>query len=205
MIFLAECIVAACLLLFIVINLDNLLRYNAGRSSAASTPEIEKRIATPLLLAGIGTVAFFAESFVYVILGYWGDLRALVSIMDIGTTGMGLLEYFGCSLMVLGYAIFIWSVLVRGKYATSWQMPEDHKLVNWGPYHYVRHPSYSAYFLMFTGFFLMWHNFLALIPLIAIPGYFLLTFREEEMLVAKFGERYIQYQKHVGRYLPKIQ
>lgn len=205
MISLAEGIVAACMLLFIVINLDNLLRYNPSRSAASSKPEIEKRIATPLLLAGIGTVAFFAESLLYLILGHWGDLQTLVSIMDIGTMRMSLLEYFGCSLMVLGYAIFIWSVLVRGRYATSWQMPEDHKLVNWGPYRYVRHPSYSAYFLMFTGFLLMWHNFLALIPLIAIPGYILLTFREEEMLVAKFGERYIEYQNHVGRYLPKLQ
>jgi len=204
MISLAEGIVAACIVLFIVINLDNLLRYNASRSAVSSKPEIEKRIATPLLLAGIGTVAFFVESFLYVILGYWEDMRALVSSVDIGTMQMGLMESFGASVMVLGYAIFIWSVLVRGRYATSWQMPEDHKLVNGGPYRYVRHPSYLAYFLMFTGFLLMWHNFLALIPLIAVPGYILLTFREEEMLVAKFGERYIQYQKYVGRYLPKI-
>ncbi len=204
MISLAECIVAACLALFTVINLDNLLRYNASRSAASSKPEVEKRIATPLLLAGIGTIAFFVESFLYVILGYWEDLRALVSSVDIGTMRIGLLDSFGSSVMVLGYAIFIWSVLVRGRYATSWQMLEDHKLVNWGPYRYVRHPSYLAYFLMFTGFLLLWHNFLALIPLIAVPGYILLTFREEEMLVAKFGERYIQYQKHVGRYLPKI-
>ena len=204
MISLDEGIVAACLVLFIVVSVDNLVRYNAGRSAASSKPEIEKRIATPLLLAGIGTVAFFVESFLYVILGYWEDLRALVGFVDIGTMRTGLIDHLGSSVMVLGYAIFIWSVLVRGRYATSWQMPEDHRLVNWGPYRYVRHPSYLAYFLMFAGFLLMWHNFLALIPLIAVPGYILLTFREEEMLVAKFGERYIQYQKHVGRYLPKI-
>ncbi len=204
MISLAGGIVASCLVLFITINLDNLLRYNPGRSAASSKPEIEKRIATPLLLAGIGTVAFFVESFLYVILGYWVDLRALVSSLDIGTAQIGLMDSFGSSVMVLGYAIFIWSVLVRGRYATSWQMPNDHKLVNWGPYHYVRHPSYLAYFLMFTGFLLMWQNSLALIPLIAVPGYILLTLREEEMLVARFGERYIEYQKHVGRYLPKI-
>jgi protein-S-isoprenylcysteine O-methyltransferase Ste14 len=197
-------IVASCLVLFTAINLDNLLRYTAGRSAASSKPEIEKRLATPLLLAGIGTVAFFVESFLYVILGYWANLRALVSSLDIGTGQIGLMDSFGSLVMVLGYAIFIWSVLVRGKYATSWQMPDDHKLVNWGPYRYVRHPSYLAYFLMFTGFLLMWGNFLALVPLVAVPGYVMLAFREEEMLVAKFGERYVQYRKHVGRYLPKI-
>jgi protein-S-isoprenylcysteine O-methyltransferase Ste14 len=204
MISLIESVVAACLALFIVVNLDNLLRYNAIRSSASSKPEIEKRIAAPLLLTGIGTVAFFVESFLYVIQDYWENLHVLVSSTDIGMIRVGLLQYVGAFVMVLGYVIFIWSVLVRGRYATSWQMPEDHRLVDRGPYRYVRHPSYLAYFLMFTGFLLMWGNFLALVPLVAVPGYVMLTFREEEMLVAKFGERYVQYRKHVGRYLPKI-
>jgi protein-S-isoprenylcysteine O-methyltransferase Ste14 len=61
-----------------------------------------------------------------------------------------------------------------------------------------------GYFLMFIGFILLWHNALALVPLIAIPGYVLIALREEEMLVAKFREEYVQYQKHVGRFLPKI-
>jgi protein-S-isoprenylcysteine O-methyltransferase Ste14 len=113
-------------------------------------------------------------------------------------------ELFGLLVMVLGYAIFIWSVLARGRYATSWQMPTDHKLVDWGPYRYVRHPSYLGYFLMFIGFVLLWHNALALVTLIAIPGYVLTTFREEEMLRVKFREEYVQYQKHVGRFLPKV-
>ena len=57
---------------------------------------------------------------------------------------------------------------------------------------------------MFIGFVLLLHNVLALVPLIAIPGYVLITLREEDMLVAKFREEYVQYQKHVGRFLPKV-
>jgi protein-S-isoprenylcysteine O-methyltransferase Ste14 len=117
---------------------------------------------------------------------------------------MDLLEPFGLLFMILGYAIFIWSLLARGQYATSWQMPANHKLVDWGPYRYVRHPSYLGYFLMFIGFLLLWQNLLTLVPLAAIPGYILITRTEEEMLVAKFGERYKEYQKNVGRFLPRI-
>lgn len=106
--------------------------------------------------------------------------------------------------MVLGYAIFIWSVIARGRYATSWQMPTDHKLVDWGPYRYARHPSYLGYFLMFMGFVLLWQNVLAIIPLVAIPAYVVITRREEEMLVAKFGKQYMQYQNNVGRFVPKL-
>ena len=114
------------------------------------------------------------------------------------------LEFFGLLVMVLGYGVFLWSVRARGRYTTSWQMPADHKLVDWGPYRYVRHPSYLGYFLMFIGLLFLWHNALALLPLIAIPGYVLITFREEEMLVAKFREEYLLYQRHTGRFLPKI-
>jgi protein-S-isoprenylcysteine O-methyltransferase Ste14 len=128
----------------------------------------------------------------------------LFAFLDFGPTRMRLLEPFGTSLMVLGYAIFIWSVVARGPYATSWQMPTDHKLVERGPYRHVRHPSYLGYFLMFIGFLLMWRNVIALIPLIAIPGYVLITRREDELLVAKFGEKYVQYKKRAGGFLPKM-
>jgi protein-S-isoprenylcysteine O-methyltransferase Ste14 len=201
MVSLASVLVAVCLFLFVSINLDNLLRYHAGFSAGSKRLEIEKSIAVPLLLAGVGTVAFFLESFLYVLLGFSYDLFPLPQYLVFQITQ---LEFFGLLVMVLGYAIFIWSVLARGRYATSWQMPADHKLVDWGPYRYVRHPSYLGYFLMFTGFVPLWHNALTLVPLIAIPGYVLITFREEEMLVAKFKKAYLLYQKNTGRFLPKI-
>jgi protein-S-isoprenylcysteine O-methyltransferase Ste14 len=197
-------IVAGCLLLFIVLNLDNLVRYHAGFSATSSRPEIHRRIAAPLFLAGIGTLAFFLESFLYVLLGFTKSLLPLFTFLGFGPMQTDLLDAFGLIVMVLGYAIFIWSLVARGQYATSWQMPVNHRLVDWGPYRYVRHPSYSGYFLMFIGFLLLWHNLLALASLVAIPSYVLITRTEEEMLVARFGERYRKYQKNVGRFLPKI-
>jgi protein-S-isoprenylcysteine O-methyltransferase Ste14 len=196
--------VAVCLFIFISVNLDNLLRYHAGFSAESESLQIEKPIAGPLLLAGAGTFAFFLESFIYVLIGLSNNLVPLPAYLGFGMVPMVQLDLVGLLVMVSGYAIFIWSVLARGRYATSWQMPADHKLVDWGPYRYVRHPSYLGYFLMFIGFVLLWHNALALIPLVAIPGYALIALREEEMLVAKFSEEYVQYQKHVGRFLPKV-
>lgn len=198
-------VASACLLAFIAVNLDNLLRYHTIRSATSGRPQIEKQIRIPLILAGVGTIAFFLESFLFVLLGFFEiEQLSFIFSLDFGTRRIGMLEPLGLPVMVLGYVIFIWSVVVRGRHATSWQMPADHRLVDWGPYRYVRHPSYLAYFLMFLGFLPTWHNFLALIPLTAIPGYVWITFREEEMLVAKFGDRYVQYQKHVGRFIPRL-
>jgi protein-S-isoprenylcysteine O-methyltransferase Ste14 len=200
-------VVTLCVLLFVVVNLDNLLRYHAGFSATmatSETPEIIKPMAAPLMLAGLGTGVFFLESCLYVILGFWRGLLQLSALNLLGTEAGGPAALAGLFAMVLGYAIFLWSVVVRGRYATSWQMPADHKLVEWGPYRYVRHPSYLGYFLMFAGFFMLWQEALAMIPLIAIPGYVLITQREEEMLLARFGDRYLQYQKNVGRFFPKM-
>jgi len=136
----------------------------------------------------------------YVLIGLSYDL-VLPVFIDLSSTQ---LEFGGLLVMVLGYAIFLWSVNARGRYATSWQMPVDHKLVDWVPCRYVRHQSYLGYFLMFIGFLLLWNNALALIPLIAIPGYMVIIFHEEEILVARFREEYVKYQENAGRFLPKI-
>ncbi len=103
-----------------------------------------------------------------------------------------------------GFFLFQWSVVARGMYSVSWAMGEDHRLVTWGPYRYVRHPSYLGYFLMFVGLLLTWLNPVALMPLMAIPGYVKVAATEEELLVMRFGEEYLKYQKAVGRFLPRL-
>jgi len=139
-----------------------------------------------------------------VLLAFPNNLPPVLSTLGFGKNQMALLEPLGLLVMVLGYAIFIWSVIARGRYATSWQMPANHKLVDWGPYRYVRHPSYSGYFLLFIGFLLLWHNLLAIVPLIAIPGYALITHHEEEMLLTRFGDKYLTYRKNVGGFVPRM-
>jgi hypothetical protein len=121
-------IVAACLSLFAVINLDNILRLHRIRSATSAKREIEKRVARPLLLAGAGTLAFFLESFLYLLLGLWETLR-LPTFLDFRVMWTNLLALFGSLVMALGYGIFIWSVIARGQYATSWQMATNQKLV----------------------------------------------------------------------------
>ena len=73
-----------------------------------------------------------------------------------------------------------------------------------GPYALVRHPAYLSYFLMFIGLFSLWPNLLTLLPIFAVPGYVKLTELEEDMLIKKFRNEYKQYQRKVGRFLPKI-
>jgi protein-S-isoprenylcysteine O-methyltransferase Ste14 len=149
-------------------------------------------------------VLFFLDSILYVIFGFLSSQFSELALLDFSFLNVRVLEFAGGLVMMIGYSIFIWSVIARGRFATSWIMPRDHKLVDWGPYRYVRHPSYLGYFLMFLGFFFLWPNLLALIPIIAVPGYVLVTGQEESMLKKRFGDAYEQYARRVGRFLPRL-
>lgn len=98
----------------------------------------------------------------------------------------------------------MWSVVARGRYSVAWEMPEDQQLVTGGPYRYVRHPSYLGYSLMFSGLFLVWLNLIALAPMVGIPGYVALAKPEEELLMSRFGQRYREYMRSTGRFIPRI-
>lgn len=159
-----------------------------------------------LVLAALGTVTFFLETGAYIFVVFLGLSGVLThSPLQLRFLYDSWVQLIGLGLTVWGYILFDWSVLARGAYATSWEMPENQKLVTWGPYSYVRHPSYLAYFLLFIGLFLTLINLAAMIPVIAIPGYVAVATKEEEMLTERFGAIYTEYQHRTGKFLPKLQ
>lgn len=197
-------VVGICLVLFFAVNLHNMVRHHTLSLMKPKQPEIPTPSALSLGGLTLGTGVFFLESLLYLLLAVPGNPFSSVASLTLKPIDIIQFEFAGATTMTVGYVIFIWSVIARGKYATSWEMSAEHKLVDWGPYRYVRHPSYLGYFLMFIGFFLMWPNLLALIPMVAIPAYALVAKEEESMLVKKFGNSYKEYQLRVGQFLPKI-
>jgi protein-S-isoprenylcysteine O-methyltransferase Ste14 len=80
-----------------------------------------------------------------------------------------------------------------------------HQLVTTGMYRWVRHPLYSVGTLLFMSFALMAENLFMVI--IGIIGFILLWVRlpkEEENLIARFGDDYRDYMKRTGRFVPKL-
>jgi len=81
----------------------------------------------------------------------------------------------------------------------------NHQLVTHGPYRWVRHPLYSAGFVMavcgtlITG--LWWLAVTMLVPLTIL---FLRTSKEEARLIETFGNEYRDYMKRTGRFWPKL-
>jgi protein-S-isoprenylcysteine O-methyltransferase Ste14 len=197
----------ACLGVFFALNLLNLLRTteSKGTKETKAYAEVEHPRGFLFALAAFGTLFFFLISMTYPFLVFTGLLSFIEFFpLQLRFQHGIIINMIGILLEALGYFLFLWSVLERGRYATSWAMRENHKLVTGGPYRHIRHPSYLAYFLMFFGLFFILLNLIALIPLIAIPGYIRITNNEEQLLVARFGDEYVEYQKRTGRFLPKI-
>lgn len=194
-----------CFVCFFSVNLYNILIVHKRRKPAKVYAEVERPSGIIVDIAAIGTLVYFLEILMYLFLAFTN------SISTINDTSLyfrfPLLPYMqilGLVFTLAGYFLFLWSVVIRGRYAVSWMMPENQRLVMWGPYRYVRHPSYLGYFLMFFGLFFLWPNLFTLFPMAAIPGYYRVSLEEERLLVQRFGDEYLEYQKRTGRFIPRL-
>ncbi len=190
---------------FFSVNLHNIVKGQKLRSGEKVHGEVERPLGFIIGLAAFGTLVYFVEAFSYLFLVFSGLIFGLCDFPFIFRFSfIFYIQILGLVLTSVGYSVFVWSVVVRGKYAVSWAMPENQRLVTSGPYRYVRHPSYLGYFLMFCGLFFLWPNLFTLFPLGAIPGYFRVTFEEERLLVRRFGDEYVEYQRKTGRFIPRF-
>lgn len=195
---------AVCLAFFWGVNLYNLRRHSAERVGEEHRAEVDRPRGVAVMLTAFGTGIFFLESGLYIALAFMDHFWILGdSVFQLRFSFDSQVQFSGIVVTGFGYALFTWSVLARGEFATSWEMPQNQELVTWGPYRYVRHPSYLAYFFLFVGFFLVVLNLLAVIPFVAIPGYVVLVDREEELLIRRFGVEYLEYRRRTGRFLPR--
>jgi protein-S-isoprenylcysteine O-methyltransferase Ste14 len=89
-------------------------------------------------------------------------------------------------------------------WSVSLQLKQDHKLITTGIYRHLRHPMYSAFWLMAVAQALLLPNLLG--GLAGLAGFGLLFFLrigpEERMMEEAFGEEYRVYRKRTWRIIP---
>jgi protein-S-isoprenylcysteine O-methyltransferase len=121
--------------------------------------------------------------------------------------GGATLYWTGFVIFVLGLALRWYSIAYLGKFFTvDVTIAADHKVVDTGPYRFIRHPSYTGVLLAFLGFALCLANVIS-IAIILIPITAVLLHRiriEESALQAGLGQPYQQYMQRTKRLLPFV-
>jgi protein-S-isoprenylcysteine O-methyltransferase Ste14 len=106
-----------------------------------------------------------------------------------------------------GCALFAWIHLALGKnWSGVLEIAKGHELVTNGPYQFVRHPMYSAFFLMGAGVLLLSANWLVGgLNLVAVTYMYLMRVSDEEaMMIDQFGQSYQRYMSEAGRLFPML-
>ena len=109
----------------------------------------------------------------------------------------------GAAIIVPPIALFAW----RG-YGTPAPFDPPRRLVVTGPYRFVRNPMYAGMAIVLTGEALTFPRLttpllITLAAFIVMTNAFVLLY-EEPHLRGKFGDEYIEYCRHVRRWIPRV-
>ncbi|MFX1508634.1 MAG: methyltransferase [Promethearchaeota archaeon] len=114
------------------------------------------------------------------------------------------IKWIGLVLTALGMGVEFSTQLYLGRnYSTLLNIREKHSLITTGPYRYVRHPMYTALITVGVGLSFLSANWYFALPFIVTIVVIILRIKkEEEVMIDKFGEEYIQYMKKTKRFIP---
>ena len=149
----------------------------------------DAQIHTVETLMGIATVGIIPAQLLSIAFG-WSHLPANA-------------RFTGFCIGMVGDLIFLISVL---RMKDSWRagIPEEDRteLVTDGIYAFSRNPAFLGFDLQYIGVLLMFCNLLtAAFTVFAVSMLHLQILQEERYLTAAFGPEYLQYRRHVLRYL----
>ena len=107
---------------------------------------------------------------------------------------------------ITGILLLTWVHAHLGKeWSVNLWLNDDHRLIKTGPYARVRHPMYSALFLVYLGLGIITANYLILVFIIlSIISIYRRIPDEEKMLKDKFGDEYVDYSRRTGKLFPKF-
>jgi protein-S-isoprenylcysteine O-methyltransferase len=143
-----------------------------------------------VILASIGLASLSAALLPRANSGFLGEIRPL-----------------GVALFLGGLALRWWAIVYLGRHFTvNVSIAPDHRVVDSGPYRFVRHPSYAGALLAFVGLGICYGNYASLIA-IAVPVTLAFLRRiavEEAALTKALAGAYSEYASRTRRLVPWI-
>jgi protein-S-isoprenylcysteine O-methyltransferase len=113
----------------------------------------------------------------------------------------------GVCVFTIGLVLRVYAILYLGRFFTiNVAIASDHRLIDSGPYRFIRHPSYTGGLLLFLGLGMGMENWLSALVII-VPIFAALLWRmrvEEAALSEALGEPYRAYMQRTKRLVPLI-
>jgi protein-S-isoprenylcysteine O-methyltransferase Ste14 len=117
------------------------------------------------------------------------------------------MQVVGLAFIALGILLQVWARrCIRGLYSGHLEVISGHKLITSGPYHYIRHPSYTGFLSLSLGIAIGYGSMIGFvaIPLLLLPGLAYRIHVEEDLLRDCFGAEFNAYAHRVKKLIPGI-
>jgi protein-S-isoprenylcysteine O-methyltransferase len=115
------------------------------------------------------------------------------------------IQLVGAILILAALALHIWSrVHLQQFYAERVEVQPEHKVIDSGPYAWMRHPVITSFFGIATGLLLMNPSALTLLALLYTIWDFGRAARQEEELLTRTLPGYSDYARRTPPFLPRL-
>jgi protein-S-isoprenylcysteine O-methyltransferase Ste14 len=117
------------------------------------------------------------------------------------------MEVIGWVLLSASIGLQVWGrQAIRGQFSGHVQIQPHHRLIQSGPYRFIRHPGYLGYLLMTSGVGVCFSSLvsLAAVLVLLLPGLIYRISVEEKLLIAEFGDDYRVYAQKTYRLVPGV-
>lgn len=171
-------------------------RYKAAQSGEKISRR-EEGYLFAVVLRSTGLVLFFA-TFAYLIAPasiQWAMISIPIPV-----------RWAGAIAGLFSSVLMYWTLSSLGKNLTDTVVTRiDATLVTHGPYRWVRHPFYVTTALVMVSVTLLTANWLIGLGCIVVLSMLAIrTPKEEQVLIERFGQKYLDYMKVTGRFFPRV-
>lgn len=177
------------------------------KNSRNNLNNLDDNFPKPRLFARLGLMimnVFIILCFLNIL--FYDLFKIIIPRIDFLTTSLPV-KIIGFGLVIIGNIMLFFAYRELG---ICWAYPLEggkrtKRVVKTGIYGKIRHPIYLSFNIFSIGFNLILLDWLLLILYIfGGIGLYVLAIDEEKLLIAIFGDEYLDYKKKVGRFFPKI-
>jgi protein-S-isoprenylcysteine O-methyltransferase Ste14 len=116
------------------------------------------------------------------------------------------LRWVALAVGIAGFVLAFWArILLGGEWSSSVTLKAGHRLIESGPYAFVRHPIYSGLLLAMVGTAIAGNELrMYLAVVVAFASWWYKSRLEERLLIHSLGKSYVEYRQRTYAMIPGL-